>query len=60
MELTLRGYPTPFRFSRRTALVHVCTHGAHHRAQALNMLRHLGVEELPEVDAITWGLVDTA
>ncbi|MGD8452339.1 MAG: DinB family protein [Phycisphaerae bacterium] len=25
-------------------LLHVCNHGFHHRAQALNMLRHLGVE----------------
>ncbi len=24
-------------------MLHVCNHGAHHRAQALNMLRHLGV-----------------
>ncbi|GMU82970.1 MAG: hypothetical protein AMXMBFR47_28410 [Planctomycetota bacterium] len=24
--------------------LHVCNHGVHHRAQAINMLRHLGVE----------------
>ena len=26
---------------------HLATHGMHHRAQALNMLRHLGVEQPP-------------
>lgn len=47
---------TPERFSRGTAFVHVMTHGAHHRAQALNMLRRLGVTELPELEAIEWEL----
>lgn len=28
----------------RDILLHVCNHGAHHRAQALNMLRRLGIE----------------
>lgn len=28
----------------RRMMLHVCTHGTHHRAQALNMLRHVGVE----------------
>ncbi len=37
-----------------TALVHVLTHGSHHRAQALNMLRRLGVAELPRIDPIAW------
>jgi uncharacterized damage-inducible protein DinB len=54
MELTLARGPGPFRFTRGTALVHACTHGAHHRAQALNMLRRLGVAQLPDLDAIEW------
>lgn len=28
-------------------LLHVCNHGTHHRAQAVNMLRHLGVKPPP-------------
>ncbi len=36
------------------ALVHVATHGMHHRAQVLWMLRELGVGELPEGDALGW------
>ena len=30
-------------FSFGDMMLHVCNHGAHHRAQAINMLRHLGV-----------------
>jgi len=30
-------------------LMHVCSHGTHHRAQVLNMLRHVGVRP-PEMD----------
>lgn len=33
-------------------MLHECNHGFHHRAQALNMLRHLGAEP-PGVDYIT-------
>ncbi len=47
-----------FVFTRGTAIVHVATHGVHHRAQALNMLRRLGVEDLPDLDAIEWELAD--
>ena len=32
-------------------LLHVCNHGTHHRTQALNMLRHLGVQP-PEMDLL--------
>jgi uncharacterized damage-inducible protein DinB len=39
-------------------LVHVTTHGMHHRAQCLNMLRHLAVpgvsDRLPEIDVLEW------
>ncbi len=43
-----------FQFSRGVAFVHLMTHGVHHRAQALNMLRQLGLseEEIPDLDAI--------
>ncbi len=41
-------------------LVHVTTHGAHHRAQCLNMLRLLGLpgvsDRLPEIDALDWDM----
>ena len=36
------------------AIVHLATHGMHHRAQLLFMLRRLGVEHLPEGDALSW------
>jgi len=35
-------------------LVHVATHGMHHRAQCRYMMRRLGVDGLPEGDAISW------
>jgi uncharacterized damage-inducible protein DinB len=44
----------PEPFTRGTAIVHVLTHGMHHRAQALNMLRRLGVADLPALDAVEW------
>jgi uncharacterized damage-inducible protein DinB len=44
------------RFTRGSAIAHVVTHGTHHRAQVLNMLRRLGVKELIEGDVITWEL----
>ncbi len=56
MELRIRGWDEPFRFTRGTAIIHVLTHGVHHRAQSINMLRRLGVEDLPEIDAIEWEL----
>ncbi len=45
-------------FSRGCVLVHVATHGMHHRAQCLNMLRQLNVpgvsDNLPEISAVEW------
>ncbi len=35
---------------------HVLTHGMHHRAQALNMLRHLGVATQPQSSVMQWML----
>jgi caffeoyl-CoA O-methyltransferase len=57
-EVTLAG--KTHRFTLGAALVHVTTHGMHHRAQCLNMLRHLGVpgisDRLPEIDPLDWQL----
>lgn len=35
-------------------ILHLATHGMHHRAQALHMMRGLGVHGVPEGDALTW------
>ncbi len=36
------------------AIGHVLTHSMHHRAQAIHMLRRLGVEDVPEGDLLGW------
>jgi uncharacterized damage-inducible protein DinB len=43
-----------FTFTRGAVLVHVTTHGMHHRAQCLNMLRHVGVKPLPASSVAEW------
>jgi uncharacterized damage-inducible protein DinB len=43
-------------FSLGAIIAHVITHGQHHRAQVLNMMRHLGVSPLIEGDVLTWEL----
>lgn len=47
-----------YTFTRGAALTHVLTHGHWHRAQCLNMLRHLGVpgisDKLPDLDVVDW------
>jgi uncharacterized damage-inducible protein DinB len=43
-----------FTFARGGVLAQVLTHGVHHRAQCLNMLRRLGVEPLPPSSVIEW------
>jgi uncharacterized damage-inducible protein DinB len=40
-----------YSFQLGHVLLHVCNHGTHHRAQALNMLRHVGAE-VPEMDLL--------
>lgn len=52
IEIALDG--TTYRLTRGAGLVHVTTHGAHHRAQCLNLLRRLGVAPLPEIMVIDW------
>lgn len=46
----------PTKKSLGGVIVHLATHGMHHRAQLLIMLRRLGVEGLPEGDALSWEL----
>jgi uncharacterized damage-inducible protein DinB len=36
------------------AIAHVITHSMHHRAQVLNMMRHLGMADLIEGDLLGW------
>lgn len=43
-----------YAFGRGGVLTHVTTHSMHHRAQALNMLRHLGVDPLPHSSVADW------
>jgi uncharacterized damage-inducible protein DinB len=43
-----------FHFTRAAILTHVATHGVHHRAQCLNMLRQLGVKPLPPSSVTEW------
>ena len=42
--------------TRAAALAHVPTHGMHHRAQCLNMLKQLGVKPLPPSSVVEWTL----
>jgi uncharacterized damage-inducible protein DinB len=43
-------------FPRGGVIIHVATHGMHHRAQCLNMLRRLGVSPLPKSSVTDWML----
>jgi uncharacterized damage-inducible protein DinB len=43
-----------YSFTRGGVLTHVTTHGMHHRAQCLNMLRQLGVSPVPAPGVIDW------
>lgn len=51
-------------FTRGAILIHITTHGMHHRAQCLNMLRHIyaeaGVETpLPRSSVMEWTQLET-
>jgi uncharacterized damage-inducible protein DinB len=46
-----------YTFTRGGVITHVTTHGMHHRAQCLNMLRHLGVKPLPPSSVLEWMLM---
>ena len=66
LAVTLGG--ETHRFTLGAMLVHVTTHGTHHRAQCLNMLRQLGAssvrdvpgatDRLPEIDVLEHALRD--
>ena len=72
LEASARAHPTDelvtgsrggksYTFTRGGVLTHVTTHGMHHRAQCLNMLRQLGVDPLPPSAVVEWMLtVDAA
>lgn len=47
-----------YAFTRGGIVTHVATHGVHHRAQCLNMLRQLGIEPLPPVSGMEWMLTE--
>lgn len=49
-----------YTFPRAVILTHVTTHGMHHRAQCLNMLRRLGVATLPKSSVTEWSLASGA
>ena len=42
-----------YTFTRGAILTHVTTHGMHHRAQCVNMLRQLGVDD-PNPSVLWW------
>ena len=44
----------PQKKSYATTFAHVVTHGMHHRAQLLFMMRCTGIENLPEGDVFSW------
>jgi uncharacterized damage-inducible protein DinB len=49
-----------YRFTRAAAMLHVLTHGVHHRAQILNMRRQLGLPPLGlDLDVVEWECVKT-
>ena len=49
-----------YTFTRGGVLAHVTTHGMHHRAQCLNMMRQLGVDPLPPSAVVEWMLMADA
>jgi uncharacterized damage-inducible protein DinB len=46
-----------YTFSRAAVITHVLTHGMHHRAQCLNMLRHVGCATLPPSSILQWTML---
>ncbi len=46
-----------YSFTRGGIATHVTTHGMHHRAQCLNMLRSLAVDPLPPTAVLEWMLM---
>jgi uncharacterized damage-inducible protein DinB len=46
-----------YTFTRGSVITHVTTHGMHHRAQCLNMLKSVGVNPLPKSSVVEWTLM---
>jgi uncharacterized damage-inducible protein DinB len=44
----------PMEKSLGGVIIHIATHGMHHRAHLLIIFRLLGMTSLPEYDALTW------
>ena len=60
-QLTAERGGASYTFTRGAVIAHVTTHGMHHRAQVLNMLRRLGVDPVPPSSVMEWALmVDAA
>ena len=49
-----------YTFTRGVVITHVTTHSMHHRAQCLNMLRHVGVASLPKSSVTGWAAAGEA
>ena len=47
-----------YTFTVGGIIAHVTTHAMHHRAQCLNMLRQLGVKDLPMSSVMEWMLFE--
>jgi len=43
-----------YRYTRAHIIAHVTTHSVHHRAQVINMLRQLGIEQRPTGSVMNW------
>lgn len=59
-QVTAERQGRTYTFTRGGILTHVATHGMHHRAQCLNMLRRLGVDPLPQSSVMQWMLQGNA
>jgi uncharacterized damage-inducible protein DinB len=46
-----------YPFTRGAVVTHATTHGMHHRAQCLNMLKRLGVSPLPPSSVVEWSRI---
>jgi uncharacterized damage-inducible protein DinB len=56
LQRIVKGCPRPgveLALRMGETMLQLCTHGTHHRAQAVNMLRHLGAEP-PALDLALW------
>jgi uncharacterized damage-inducible protein DinB len=53
-ELKRERLGVVYIYTRATVITHVLTHAMHHRAQCLNMLRHVGVTPLPQSSVVEW------